>query len=105
MLMNNRASGRHRDPGSVTIHWSGRSISFVPPAVPGRAVPGPAAARTYGAVDHKRGWWRAILAGVAGAALMSVSRADAVNIGSRRELFVDDALVETLGGTARLKLH
>ena len=31
--------------------------------------------------------------------------AEPVEIGSRRELFVDDSLVERLGGRAELRLH
>ncbi|HRE05792.1 MAG TPA: hypothetical protein PKX00_09300 [Opitutaceae bacterium] len=42
---------------------------------------------------------------IAGCLLTSLHAAEAVNIGSRRELFVDQALVERLSGKAELRLH
>jgi hypothetical protein len=41
----------------------------------------------------------------AGAGLLSAHAASPINIGSRRELFIDDFLIERLGGGAELRLH
>lgn len=47
----------------------------------------------------------AMVARSPGQAAQSDSTADALKIGSRRELFIDDRLIERLTGTARQRLH
>ena len=77
---------------NITTQSSNGPGSTPPP----RGEPG-AAPRVFG--------WRALVVGWATASTALLAMATPTDIGSRRELFVDDALIQRMDGGAQLRLH
>ena len=77
---------------NITTHSSNGPGSTPPPRGETGAAP-----RVFG--------WRALVVGWATASTALLAMATPTDIGSRRELFVDDALIQRLDGGAQLRLH